>query len=295
MTNQFHELKKKMPVVGVGLGYREEIADHTIENKDSIDFLEVISDHYLNFGPVEMKDLEKARDFQIIPHGIELSIGNTGEVDVDYLKKLNKFLQSIDAPWWSDHLCFTGVQGNRLHDLLPLPHSKEAVEHVVRRIKKVREYIEIPLLLENISSYLVMPGSEMTEAQFVGEIIEQADCGLLLDVNNLYVNSVNHNFDARDYLDSLPIERVVQVHVAGHRRVDNLLIDTHGAKISKPVFDLLSEVVSRTEVKAILLERDQLFPRFSSILAELDKIREVAGKKQASLAKPLDNVLARAC
>lgn len=295
MTNQFHELKKKMPVVGVGLGYREEIADHTIENKDSIDFLEVISDHYLNFGPVEMKDLEKAREFQIIPHGIELSIGNTGEVDVDYLKKLNKFLQSIDAPWWSDHLCFTGVQGNRLHDLLPLPHSKEAVEHVVRRIKKVREYIEIPLLLENISSYLVMPGSEMTEAQFVGEIIEQADCGLLLDVNNLYVNSVNHNFDAMDYLDSLPIERVVQVHVAGHRRVDNLLIDTHGAKISKPVFDLLSEVVSRTEVKAILLERDQLFPRFSSILAELDKIREVAGKKQASLAKPLDNVLARAC
>ncbi|MBX9567308.1 MAG: DUF692 domain-containing protein [Candidatus Obscuribacterales bacterium] len=295
MTNQFHELKKKMPVVGVGLGYREEIADHTIENKDSIDFLEVISDHYLNFGPVEMKDLEKARDFQIIPHGIELSIGNTGEVDVDYLKKLNKFLQSIDAPWWSDHLCFTGVQGNRLHDLLPLPHSKEAVEHVVRRIKKVREYIEIPLLLENISSYLVMPGSEMTEAQFVGEIIEQADCGLLLDVNNLYVNSVNHNFDAMDYLDSLPIERVVQVHVAGHRRVDNLLIDTHGARISKPVFDLLSEVVSRTEVKAILLERDQLFPRFSSILAELDKIREVAGKKQASLAKPLDNVLARAC
>lgn len=134
-----------------------------------------------------------------------------------------------------------------------------------------------------------MPGAEMTEAQFVADVAEQADCGLLLDVNNLYVNSVNHQFDAADYLNQLPMERVIQIHIAGHRKIEGLLIDTHGAKISKPVFDLLALALSKTDVKAILLERDQLFPKFSQILAELDKIRKVAGAKQASLARPLEH------
>lgn len=288
MASQFVELKKKIPVVGVGLGYREEIAEPTLASRDKIDFLEVISEHYLDNAPMDMENLERTSEFPILPHGIELSIGNVGDVDVDYLKKLNKFLIKTNALWWSDHLCFTGIDGNRLHDLLPLPHSKEAVQHVVKRIKKVREYVEIPFCLENISAYIQMPGSEMTEAQFVAEVAEQADCGLLLDVNNLYVNSVNHQFDAADYLNQLPMERVIQIHIAGHSKIEGLLIDTHGAKISQPVFDLLSLALSKTDVKAILLERDQLFPKFSQILAELDKIREVAGAKQASLARPLN-------
>lgn len=286
MSNQFLEVKKKLPVFGVGLGYRNSIADATLAAKDSIDFLEVISDHYLYFGPNETNDLERALDFPVIPHGIELSIGNTGDLDVEYLKKLNKFLKHINAPWFSDHLCFTGVQDYRLHDLLPLPHTKEAVDHVVKRIKQIREYIEVPFLLENISAYIEMPGNEMTEAQFIAEILEKGDCGLLLDVNNLYVNSSNHHFDPAEYLNQIPMERVVQIHIAGHRKINDLIYDTHGAKVAKPVFDLLSLAVSKTEVKAILLERDQLFPKFSAILEELDKIREVAGAKQASLAKP---------
>jgi uncharacterized protein len=289
MASQFIELKKKIPVVGVGLGYREEISEPTLASRDKIDFLEVISEHYLDNAPIDMENLERANEFPLLPHGIELSISNVGDLDVDYLKKLNKFLIKTKAPWWSDHLCFTGIDGNRLHDLLPLPHSKEAVQHVVTRIKKVREYIEIPLCLENISSYIQMPGAEMTEAQFVADVAEQADCGLLLDVNNLYVNSVNHQFDAADYLNQLPMERVIQIHIAGHRKIEGLLIDTHGAKISKPVFDLLALALSKTDVKAILLERDQLFPKFSQILAELDKIRKVAGAKQASLARPLEH------
>lgn len=273
MTSDFPSIKKGLPRLGVGLGYRSQIAEATGANSESIDFLEVISEHFLNEDPVEIGTLEQLSGFKLIPHGIELSIGNMSDFDSDYLQRLKKLFERIDAPWWSDHLCFTGSKQNRLHDLFPLPFSREAVAHVVRRVKAVQSVIERPFLLENISAYVKMPGAELSEAQFIAEIIEQANCGLLLDVNNVYVNSVNHNYDPFEFIDQLPLERVVQIHIAGHRRMGSVLVDTHGAKIIQPVYDLLEYVLKRTEVKAILLERDQYFPRFESILKELGKLR----------------------
>ncbi len=292
MRSQFVENKKKMPVLGVGLGYRPEIADQTLENRGKIDFLEVISENYIKAGVVQRNNLARAEAFQIIPHGVELSIGSTGEIDYEHLKGLKKFLHEIKAPWWSDHLCFTGADHNRLHDLLPLPFSKEAVTHVANRVRKIQEFMEIPFLLENISAYLTVPGSEMTEAQFIAEVLEEADCGMLLDVNNVYVNSYNMKFDPFAFVDQLPIDRVVQIHIAGHRKVKSIIVDTHGAQIIQPVYDILAHVLQKTDVKGILLERDQLFPKFDNILSELERIREVARKEQPQLVEfvaPVNN------
>ncbi|MBX9689324.1 MAG: DUF692 domain-containing protein [Candidatus Obscuribacterales bacterium] len=276
MTESFQAIKKNLPKLGVGLGFRTEIAEQTLINRDSIDFLEIITEHYLLNGPTESRDLERTLEFQLIPHGIELSIGNVAELDFDYLKKLKQLLKRINAPWWSDHLSFTGVEGNRLHDLLPLPFSREAVDHVVKRIRVIQEFIETPFLLENVSSYMRMPGSEFSEAEFITEVVEQADCGLLLDVNNVYVNAFNHNYDPFDFINQLPLDRVVEIHIAGHKKQGSVIIDTHGARIIQPVYDLLAHTLRKTEARAILLERDQLFPKFAMILSEIEKIKEIA-------------------
>jgi uncharacterized protein (UPF0276 family) len=281
MHDDFLNIKKALPKLGVGLGYREPLEAATLANEDSIDFLELMSEHYISDGPTENETLERINHFRLIPHGLELSIGNCAELDYEYLGKLKTFLKKIDAPWWSDHLCFTGTERRRLHDLLPLPFSMEAVKHVAERVQKVQEFIGIPLLLENISSYIRTPGSELNEAQFIGEIAERANCGLLLDVNNVYVNSFNHQFDAKQFINDLPLDRVVQIHIAGHKKLESVIIDTHGAKIADPVYELLELTLRKTEVNAILLERDQYFPRFASILTELQKIRNISDASQA--------------
>lgn len=277
MVSDFLTIKKDLPNLGVGLGFREPLAEAISANAQAIDFLELITDHFLNEGPVETGILDQLSDFVLVPHGLELSIGNMDELDKDYLLRLQKLFERIRAPWWSDHLCFTGVRQNRVHDLLPLPYSREALEHVVARIRQIQSIVQLPFLLENISTYVQLPGADFSEAQFIGEVLEQADCGMLLDVNNVYVNAFNHGFDPFAYIDQLPLQRVVQVHIAGHRRAGSVIIDNHGAKIVKPVYDLLEYALRKTEVRAISLERDQLFPRFSSILSELAKIRDIKG------------------
>lgn len=297
MKNEFLQAKKNLPRLGVGLGYRPQIMEKTLEHKQDIDFLEIISENYLNGGSLKLKELERAEAFQMIPHGIELSIGSTNDLDQRYLKELKQLIQEVNAPWWSDHLCFTSFEGSYLHDLCPLPYSKEAVDHVARRVRKVNEQIEVPFLLENITSYMRVPGGEMTEAQFIAEVLEKADCGLLLDVNNVYVNAYNHKFDPYEFIDQLPIDRVVQIHIAGHKKSDNILVDTHGAKISDPVYDLLAYVLRKTNVHAILLERDQFFPKFSNIIDELTKIKSIDLENQPELLiqnAPIEPALAAA-
>lgn len=170
-----------------------------------------------------------------------------------------------------------------MHDLLPLPQTKEAVRHIAERIKRVQDYIERPLILENISYYMELPHAEISEAQFLGEVLEKADCGLLLDVNNVYVNSINLNFDPYKYLAAIPLDRTVQMHVAGHSHGDEVIIDTHGAPVIEPVFDLLTYVLERVPVKAVMLERDQNYPPFEDILAELEEIRSIAANTQPAL------------
>jgi uncharacterized protein (UPF0276 family) len=272
----------------VGFGLRRELATKTFENEHSIDWLELVPENYMNIGGAAEERLERAlASFPLVTHGINLSVGSTDDLNHDYLSSIKKFLDRINAPWWSDHLCFTSVEGVYMHDLLPLPFSHEAVKHVAERIKYVQDFVGRPFLLENISFYMNMPGCELSDAQFMSEVLEKADCGLLLDVNNVYVNSLNHKFDPHDYLNQIPMERTVQMHVAGHSNRRNhettVVIDTHGSQVIQPVYDLLEYVLKRTEVKAVMLERDQNYPEFEELIAEINTIRDIVSRTQPSI------------
>ncbi|MBY0357726.1 MAG: DUF692 domain-containing protein [Candidatus Obscuribacterales bacterium] len=273
----FLEIKKSLPQLGVGLGLRRELAVETFANGDKIDWLEIIPENYMELGGAARERLDAASAcFPLVTHGVNLSIGSTDDLNQEYLSALKKLLDKIDAPWWSDHLCFTSCDGVYMQDLLPLPFSKEASKHISSRIKYVQDFVQRPFLLENISFYMNVPGAEMSETEFFSQILEDADCGLLLDVNNVYVNSINHTFDPYRYLDQLPLERVVQIHVAGHKRIDDYLIDTHGSAVIEPVYELLEYVLQKTEVQAIMLERDQNYPDFAVLLDELSRLRQIA-------------------
>lgn len=286
MIFDFHSMKKKLPILGIGLGLRRELARETFDNAEKIDWLELVPENYMDLGGMARERLEQASSaFPLVTHGVNLSIGSTDPLSETYLKSLKKLLDTINAPWFSDHLCFSSVSGHYMHDLLPLPTSREAVNHVVQRIKTVQEYIGRPFLIENISYYMNMPGCELNEVQFLGEVLEKADCGLLLDVNNVYVNSINHNFDPYKYLNALPLERTVQMHIAGHSHGEEMIIDTHGNPVIEPVFELLDFVLARVSVNAVMLERDQNYPEFSELLAELQQIRTIAANYQPGLAK----------
>ena len=285
MTKGFFNLKKELPVLGIGLGLRRELFEQTLESVDRIDWLEIVPENYMDVGGSARARLEEALgEFPIITHGVNLSIGSTDPLSKDYLKSLKALLDFLDAPWFSDHLCFTSVGGAYMHDLLPLPQTREAISHIAERIKRVQDYIERPLLLENISYYMELPGCEVSEAQFLSEVLEKGDCGLLLDVNNVYVNSINLNFDPYKYLDSIPLDRTVQMHVAGHSHGDDAIIDTHGAPVIEPVFDLLTYVLKQASVNAVMLERDQNFPPFEEIIQEVEEIRNIAADTQPALS-----------
>ncbi|MBX9693768.1 MAG: DUF692 domain-containing protein [Cyanobacteria bacterium] len=287
MRSDFLTIKESLPVLGVGLGYRRELAALTVENKQKIDWLELVPENYMELGGAARERLELALGaFPLVTHGVNLSVGSTDELSDVYLAALKKLLDFINAPWWSDHLCFTSVDGKYLHDLLPLPFNREAINHVVPRIKKAAQRIGRPFLLENISFYMNMPGSTMSEADFTAAVLEEADCGLLLDVNNVYVNSINHNYDPYKFIDSIPIERTVQIHIAGHSHTEEMILDSHGNAVVEPVFELLEYVLSRTKVQAIMLERDQNFPHFHELISELDQMRQIARSVQPALAAP---------
>jgi uncharacterized protein (UPF0276 family) len=273
----FLEIKKDLPTLGVGLGLRREIADEIFKHHQHIDWLEINPENYMGTGGSASKRLKLAKAaFPLVSHGLNLSIGSADALNERYLHDLKTLLDFVEAPWWSDHLSFSSIDNRYLHDLFPLPLTQEAIDHVVARVKVVQKFIERPFLLENISYYLQVPGPQCNEAAFISEIVERANCGLLLDVNNVYVNATNLNFNPYEYVDSLPLTRVVQLHVAGHTVNDRQIIDSHGEAVIEPVFDLLRYVLSKTDVKGILLERDQNFPDFSEILQELKQIREIA-------------------
>jgi len=292
MTGLFADIKKSLPNLGVGLGLRRELAGNTFENADQIDWLEFVPENYMGLGGAARERLERARRaFPLVSHGINLSLGSTDELNPEYITSISKLLDSVDSPWWSDHLCFTSYGGTYMHDLLPLPFSHEAVEHVAKRARQAQEQVGRPLLIENISFYMQMPGHEMTEAQFLAEVLEKADCGLLLDVNNIYVNSVNHGFDPYEFLNQIPLERTVQIHIAGHSHKNDVIIDTHGASVVEPVFALLRYVLERADVKAVMLERDQNFPAFKEILSELCEIRKIVKETRPQMLQHRDRAL----
>ncbi len=279
---QPHEL----PILGIGLGLRRSLHSETMGKRQQIDWLEIVPENYMGKGGKSIELLDEACDtgFPIISHGVNLSIGSVDPLNERYLNDLQALFRRIQPAWFSDHLCFSSVSGAYFNDLIPLQYTWEAVEHVVKRIKAVQARFDIPFLIENISYYCAFPSSELTEAQFLSEVLERSDCGLLLDVNNVYVNAHNHGYDPLGFLREIPLERTVQLHVAGHLKKRELIVDTHGSPVCADVFDLLETLLEMTPVNGILLERDIDIPPMSELLVELAQIRQIAQRVAARQA-----------
>jgi hypothetical protein len=212
----------------------------------------------------------------MVMHGVSMSIGSTEPLDFNYLKKLKALIKRVEPAWFSDHLCWTGVDGINLHDLMPLPYTEEAVQHVAERVSQVQDYMGRRMLLENVSSYVSYSDSQMSEWEFLSAVSERADCLILLDINNIYVSAYNHNFDASSYLNAVPAERVYQIHLAGHTHENDLIIDTHDHPIADPVFELYAAAVQRFGRVSTMVERDDNIPPLAELLAELDQVRHIA-------------------
>lgn len=266
-----------LPDIGVGIGWRKEIAGDILKYKESVDWCEVITEHYINVTPDKMDLIERlSRTFTIVPHGIDLSVGTDTPVEEEYLQGLANLLERINPPWFTDHLCFTRVPGYNIGQLTPLQFSEDVVDIVVNKVKLIKARINRPFLLENITYYFSIPGSELSEAQFLTRVLEEADVGLLLDVCNLFMNSQNHGYDPYRFLDSLPLERVVQLHLAGGIRHKNKWVDSHSGPVHEEVFQLMEYIVAHAPVKGILLERDSNFPAsFQELADELNRARDI--------------------
>jgi uncharacterized protein (UPF0276 family) len=263
---------------GFGLGLRPQHYAAVLESRPHLDWLEILSENYLVPGGKPLYFLDRIRElYPLVMHGVSLSIGSTAALDFDYLKQLKGLARRVQPGWISDHLCWTGVAGLNLHDLMPLPYTAEALRHVSTRIRQVQDYLERRIVIENVSSYLTYRSSEMTEWEFIGALTAEADCDLLLDVNNVYVSSVNHGFDPHVFIDAMPAARVRQIHLAGHSQQGDLLIDTHDSAVPEPVWQLYRHTTQRLGAVPTMIERDGNIPPLSELLAELEHARRLAG------------------
>jgi uncharacterized protein (UPF0276 family) len=250
----------------------------------AIDWFEIITENYLVPGGKPLDYLERIRRrFPLVMHGVSLSIGSTDPIDLDYLAQVRTLAKRIEPHWISDHLCWTGIEGRNLHDLLPLPYTEEALASVVARVGQVQDALGRQILLENVSSYLTYRASDMSEWEFLREVAERADCAILLDINNIYVSSVNHGFDPLTYLQAMPRERVRQFHLAGHSDLGGHLIDTHDHPIVEPVWDLYCAAVAQFGAVPTMIERDDNIPSLGELVAELQIAREL-GRRHAQQA-----------
>lgn len=265
-----------IPDLGVGVGLRSPHVAQVLRERPAMDWFEIISENYFAEGGITRSNLESVREaYRLVPHGVSLSIGGCDGLDRDYLRRLRALVRRIDAPWCSDHLCWTGVGGIDTHDLLPLPYNADVLRHVVERVKEVQGELEIPFALENASSYIEYRDSTMAEHEFLAELAEQADCGLLLDVNNVFVNAYNHGFDADRYVDGIPSDRVVQIHVAGHTDKGTHLLDTHSDHVRDEVWQLYRRALRRCGSVATLVEWDENIPDWSVLVSEAATARTV--------------------
>jgi uncharacterized protein (UPF0276 family) len=269
------------PTLGVGLGFREQLRAELFLNREHVDFLEIIADHYLDATPEQDRELELLRaHFPLIPHGLNLSLGSAEGLDFEYVASVGKLIDRLDPPWWSEHIAFTRAGGVDIGHLAPLPFSRESFDVLAANIAQVRDIIEAPLILENITYSVAMPGAEMDEAEFLAELLDRTGCGLLLDVMNLHANAVNHGYDPVQFLDRLPLDRVVQLHFAGGVMRDGLVVDSHSSAAPPAVWELLEAVLERAPVKGIILERDEDLPPFDELATELDQARELGRRYQ---------------
>lgn len=255
--------------LGVGIGLRIPHYGHILEHKPTVDWFEIISENYMVDGGRPLSILDQILEqYQVVQHGVSMYFGNAARPNRNHLRKLKRLTKRTATPWVSDHLCWGSVDGRYTHDLLPMPYTWEAVEWTARNIREVQDFLEKPVAVENVSSYAEFHASEMTEWEFLSEVVERADCGILLDVNNIYVSSENHGFDPNLYVDFVPVERIAQIHIAGHTRFETHILDTHDHPVLDPVWSLYARTLGRAGQTATLLEWDDRIPSFEEVHAE---------------------------
>jgi len=264
----------------VGIGLRRDIAEEILESGLlTPDFLEFAPENWMGVGGNWKRTLEKAvSDFPITCHGLSLSLGSPEDLDWGFIGELRTFLDENRVEIFSEHLSYTKSQNAHLYDLLPIPFRKDAVDHVAERIRKVQDFLQRPLAIENVSYYTPV-AAQMSELEFISRIVEKAGCNLLLDVNNVYVNAFNHGYDAREFIGKLPLDRVAYIHMAGHEQVEeDLIIDTHGQPIADPVYELFEWTIQRMDPVPVLLERDYNFSKLDQLQTELMHLKTLIGK-----------------
>ncbi|MCB1887220.1 MAG: DUF692 domain-containing protein [Rhodocyclaceae bacterium] len=275
-------------IEGFGLGLRvDHYADFVERPAQPVDWLEIISENYLVPGGKPLDFLDRIRaDHPMVMHGVSLSIGSTDPLDRDYLDALKALARRIEPGWLSDHLCWTGVDHANLHDLLPLPYTAAALAHLEPRVAQVQDHLGRPLVLENVSSYVSYAADEMREWEFIAELVRRTGCQLLLDVNNVYVSARNHGFDAREFIDAMPADAVVQIHLAGHEDHGDIVIDTHDHPVRDEVLALYGYTLQRIGMRPTMIERDDRIPPLAELLGELDSVRAVAAQALADAGEP---------
>ncbi len=266
----------------IGLGFRREIADAFLEGDIKPDFIEVAVENWLEMGGYWGDVFRRVTDqFPLIVHGLSLSIGSPEELDYEFLKKVKVFLKTFNVKIYSEHLSFAKFENAHFFDLLPIPFREDSVKHISKRIRQVQDYLEMPLAIENVSYYTSVE-AEMTEQQFINNIVEESGCNMLLDVNNVFVNGFNHHYDPYQFIDDMPLDKVSYIHMAGHKRVaPNLIIDTHGEAIIEPVYKLFDYTIKKMNPVPVLLERDFNFPELDELKTELNVLRSIVHKNHS--------------
>ncbi len=261
--------------LGIGIGLRIPHYRHILSKKPTCDWFEIISENYMcDAGrPLEVLD-EILEQYQVIQHGVALYFGSTDRMDREQLKRLKNLVKRTKTPFLSDHLCWGSVDGTYTHDLLPTPYTFACAKNTAKRIKEVRDFLEIPVCVENVSSYAEYHASEMTEWEFLSEVVERADCGILLDVNNIYVSSKNHSFDPYEYLNNIPHHRVGQMHIAGHTKYEKYILDTHDHPVLDPVWKMYAHAIRKCGPTSTLLEWDANIPSFEEVHREAMKAKK---------------------
>ncbi len=265
-------------ICGIGIGLRRDFVQEMATTKRRVDFIEITPENWAGFGGWRRYHLDAClARFPSIGHSVSLSIGGADPLDAQFLDAMAALYERMGAPFWSDHVCYSSVQGQPLHDLLPMPFTHEAVDHIAKRVRQAQSHVGRPLVLENATFYAHMPGAQMDEADFLCATLAAADCGMLLDVNNVYVNSQNHGFDARAFLNRMPLERVRYLHLAGHTPTADAIIDTHIGPIIEPVWDLYRYTLQAAgRLIPTVIEWDQEIPPLDTVLDEVDRAREIA-------------------
>lgn len=260
---------RKFSNYGIGIGLRIPHLRHILAQKPAVDWFEIISENYMVDGGRPLAMLDRILEqYRVVQHGVSMYPGSAGSLDRSYLKRLKALLRRTGARWLTDHLCWGSVDGRYTHDLLPLPYTFEAARHTARKVREAQDYLEIPMAVENVSSYAEFHESQMTEWEFLNEVVELAGCGILLDVNNIYVSSQNHGFDPYEYLAAVDPARVMQIHIAGHSVFENYLLDTHDHPVCEAVWGLYEEAIRRCGPTPTLLEWDDRIPSFEEVHAE---------------------------